>query len=170
MLLVLGLFGVASDIALQMVSPCMTIMSTDQTQARLDQTSMVVSMKLERELLATSLNSVSAQGSALSFLAGQGFDPLSGAPIWQQYVIYYLNASTLYRKTAVILGLPSTQVMRLTPVQLGMEAATPNGTEAVVAQKVESFTPTVGSNVTVAVGFRDAGASNALNLVARPRL
>src|ERR1017187_7836083 len=170
MLVVLSLFGVFSSLALQIFTPCLSIMRTDQSQACLDQTALVLSLKMERELLATSRDSLTVCGSELSFLSAQSYDPMSGLPIWQNFVIYYRQGGVLYRKTYVAAGLPSTKTMQLKGAQLDFQSATPNGSEAKMAQNVQSFTPTLGSNVTIAVRLQEASVNSSLSLVARPRL
>ncbi|CAN0324267.1 unnamed protein product, partial [Phaeothamnion confervicola] len=138
-LVAMTLFSMATGMALDLLKPALSIFHLDQTQARLDETSLILGRKMQSELLASRLDSVTVSTHAIAFLSGSSFDPSTGRPIWEEFVIYYLDNGNVCRKTYQPTGLPSTKTLRLTNTQLTQALMTPNGSEAILSQNAQSF-------------------------------
>ena len=168
-LVAMSLFSMATGMALDLLRPALSIFNVDQTQARLDETSLILGRKLQAELLASRLDSVTVSTHAIAFLSGSSYDPSTGRPIWEEFVIYYLDNVNVGRKTYQSSGLPSTKTLRLTNIQLTQAVMKPNGSESILSQNAQSFSPILTTNVAVTAVFQTINLTSRVALSVCPR-
>lgn len=144
-----GLLGVVLLVLVQVLTPALRIWL--QTQALADARTMgnIAHNRMFAELRASVESSLRVDGTACSFLSvGQNaaFDPVSGAPLWREVVVYHKRGRDLMRKTwrpgqAPLLphALPGTNVFRLTSAELASVVASPAGRPRKVCTAVTAF-------------------------------
>jgi type II secretory pathway component PulJ len=168
-MLATGLFSLVTLLAVQLFTPCLKIFKQDQGQARLDETALVTSRTIEREVKPSTINSLTTSSQAFSFLEGESFDPTSGNPIWQNFVVYYFQNGKLWRKVWTPVGFPTMQSARLSAAQLAVAVATVTGTEHVVTQSVQSVTIASSQTLQVAATLAEPGFTSSFAIQVRPR-
>lgn len=112
----------------------MRLWTHDLSHGSLQSQALVWESRLARELAATTSDSVSADDQGLAFLLPSGsFDPDTGLPVWQRFVVYSLSGRTVTRAEVNHARLPSPSPLTLTPAQ-----RTGSG-GVIVLRDVESF-------------------------------
>jgi prepilin-type N-terminal cleavage/methylation domain-containing protein len=150
------LLSLVLTLSAQVLVPCLNVWNVSQSQASLQQGAMLLQRKLSDEVAASDVRSVTTLNDppAICFLSytpdgaaqTNPYDTQSGEILWQQWVVYYLDAEDqlVYRKVwpnpsggtqVPDLGttLPSLTPTALSPTQVAALCTTTNGTERCVA-------------------------------------
>jgi hypothetical protein len=166
-----GLFMLVGLLGAQLLTPCLHIFNFDQVQASLDETALITSRSIEKDVLPSDLNSITTTTQGFSFLVGSGYSPSTGVPIWNNFVVYYQQGSCLWRKTWVPPGMPmpTMTTARMSSAQLVQAINTPNGSEHVVAQNLANATFTLGTTLQVTGMLQAPGQSSTISFQVLPR-
>lgn len=152
-LTVCGLLSLVLGIGLQVVSPCLRLWSADQERSTRDQAFLVASLRLERDLRATSRAGVSSTASSLAMPeAGENYDPRSGQPLFETYTLYYQKNGCLVRKSWPRSPGP---VRPLAAHEIAAAQADLTRPEQIIARQVSHFQVTVGQTVNVELGLAE---------------
>lgn len=101
-MLIGSLTAVVMLVLVQSLTPCLRIWLLTQTVSEARTKGILTLQKILTELRASTSPSVTSGSNACSFLAvGQegGYNPVNGAPIWRQVVVFYVHCGNLYRRT-----------------------------------------------------------------------
>lgn len=177
LLITMALVLLLAGLAFKLLVPAVAVWKATQAQATLEETALVISSKIVRDverstpatvtpitpadpttgLQAVAFASTGEDGSADSY------DPSTGLPLWQFYVVYYVPAGRhdLYRKLWPVpwlpaasqappvpagMTFPSSVPAPLTPGLLAQVCATRNGTERSLGTCVDVFGVSVLAN------------------------
>lgn len=128
----------------QVITPSLRIWKLDQARATVEGTALILEKRLAAELVASTAESLTtlADPPSLAFLQADGYDPDSGKPVWNRYVLYSLDTTNrvLHREEwpnpglslqvpLLLRTLPTTEPKALTPAELRLAVTSHNGTE-----------------------------------------
>lgn len=167
-MVVCGLLSLVLALAFSVLQPCLVDWKILQDRSDMERSASLAGERMSRDMTCSSADSLTVIDNppAVSFLVpsetgAQGYDPVNGTPMWDHFVIYYLDASNqiLYRKTwpgpggAVIppynYTLPSTTVFRLSTAELQLAATTTNGSERRFVTLIDGLQVQTDAQVTV---------------------
>jgi len=150
-LTVCGLLSLVLAMGLQVISPCLRVWSVDQERSCRDQAYLIAALRLERDVRATSRAGVTAAAGSLALPeAGENYDPRSGQPLFENYVLYYAKNGCLVRKSCPRAPGP---VRPLAAHEIAAAQADTSRAEQVVARDVTHFQVRVGQTVEVELGL-----------------
>jgi prepilin-type N-terminal cleavage/methylation domain-containing protein len=158
-MVVVALLALLIGLAVTVLQPCLVEWGIVQDRSDMERSSTLAGERIRREWLSSTKASLTVLASppAFSFLVpadavGSAYDPLNGTPMWDHYVIYFLDAThhILFRKLwpapvgdvpVPPLGetLPSTTAHPLSAAELALVCSTSNGTERPVATLVDGI-------------------------------
>lgn len=156
-LTVCALLSLVLTMGLQVATPCLRVWSVDQARSARDQAFLVASLRLERDLRATSRTGLSATASSLALPEpGENYDPRSGQPLFETYALYYEKNGCLVRKSWPRNPGP---LKPLTAAEIAAAQADSSRPEQILAREVSRFQVTVGQTVDVELGLTDHAAA-----------
>lgn len=153
-----GMLSLVITLSVSVLQPCLVDWRILQDRSDMERSSSLAGQLMSRELRASTASSMTVLTTppAVSFLAvstttSQEYDPLTGEPLWDHFVIYYVDVPNqiLYRKfwpgnnRAAIpplpYKLPSTTAAQLSAAELLLVCTTSNGSERPFARLVDGL-------------------------------